>query len=62
MRGHSGGDRPIHVFSKWVDTFPLVKSDSITLANVLTDEIACIYGGPDVLHREKCSNFVSEII
>ena len=36
MRGHSGGDRPMHVFSKWVEAFPLVKTD---MANALTDEI-----------------------
>ena len=57
MRGHS-----IHVFSKWVEAFPLVETDSITLANVLTDEIVCIYGVPDVIHRDKGSNFVSEMI
>ena len=56
MRGHSGGDRPIHVFSKWVEAFPLVETDSITLANVLTDEIVCRYGVPDVIHSDKGSN------
>ena len=51
---HSSGD------SKWVEAFPLVKTDSITLAKVLTDEIVCRYGAPKVMHGDKGSNLVSE--
>ena len=38
------------LFSKWVEAFPLVKTDSLTLAKVLTDEIVCRYGVPEVMH------------
>ena len=49
------------LFSKWVKAFPLVKTDSITLAKVLTDEIVCRYCVPEVIHSDKGSNFVSEM-
>ena len=41
------------LFSKWVEAFPLVKTDSLTLAKVLTDEIVCRYGVPEVMHSDK---------
>ena len=50
------------LFSKWVEAFPLVKTDSLTLAKVLTDEIVCRYGVPEVMHSDKGSNFFSEMI
>ena len=50
------------LFNKWVEAFPLAKTDSITLAKVLTDEIVCRYGAPEVMHGDKGSNFVSEMI
>ena len=46
------------LFSKWVETFPLVGTDSNTLAKILVDEIACRCG----IHSDQGSNFVSEVI
>ncbi|KAL5486581.1 hypothetical protein EMCRGX_G019083 [Ephydatia muelleri] len=40
-------------FSKWVEAFPLAKTDSTTLAAVLTDEIVCRFGVPEAIHSIK---------
>eukprot|EP00731_Ephydatia_muelleri_P028340 Em0019g1213a len=50
------------LFSKWVETFPLAVTDSITLARILTDEVICRYGVPESLHSDQGANFVSEVM
>ena len=50
------------LFSKWVEAFPLVGTDSNTLAKILVDEIVCRYGMPEIIHSDQGSNFVSEVI
>ena len=50
------------LFSKWVEAFPLVGTDSNTLAKILVDEIVCQYGMPEIIHSDQGSNFVSEVI
>eukprot|EP00731_Ephydatia_muelleri_P012792 Em0007g102a len=47
------------LFSKWVEAFPLAKTDSTTLAAVLTDEIVCV---PEAIHSDQGPNFVSGVI
>ena len=44
------------LFSKWVDAFPLVATDSETLASVLVDEVVCRYGVPHVLQSDQGAN------
>ena len=43
-----GGQKSILVvtdlFSKWVEAFSLVTTDSVTLAKVLVEEVVCRYG------------------
>ena len=53
------GDRP---FLKWVEAFLLAKTDSTTLAAVLTDEIVCTFGVPEAIHSDQGPNFVSGVI
>ena len=50
------------LFSKWVEAFPLVTTDSVTLAKVLVEEVVCRYGVPQYLHSEQGANLVSEVI
>ena len=45
-------------FSKWVEAFPLVGTDSNTLAKILVDETVCRYGMPEIIHSDQGSNFV----
>ena len=50
------------LFSKWVEAFLLAKTDSTTLAAVLTDEIVCTFGVPEAIHSDQGPNFVSGVI
>ena len=50
------------LFTKWVEAFPLAKTDSVTLAKVLVNEIVCRYGVPRYLHSDQGANLVSEVI
>ena len=50
------------LFSKWVEAFPLVTTDSVTLAKVLVEEVVCRYGVPQYLHSDQGANLVSEVI
>ena len=50
------------LFSKWVEAFPLAKTDSTTLAAVLTEEIVCRFGVPEAIHSDQGPNFVSRVI
>ena len=50
------------LFSKWVDAFPLSSTNSVTLAEILTDTVICRYGVPEVIHSDQGANFVSEVI
>ena len=50
------------LFSKWVEAFPLVKTDSLTLAKVLVEEVVCRYGVPQCLHSDQGANLVSDVI
>lgn len=50
------------LFTKWVEAFPLSKTDSTTLATVLTDNIVCRFGVPETIHSDQGSNFVSNVI
>ena len=50
------------LFSKWVEAFPLVATDSNTLAKVLVDEIVCRYGMSITIHSDQGSNFVGTVI
>ena len=50
------------LFSKWVEAFPLVATDSETLASVLVDEVVCRYGVPHVLHSDQGANLNSQVI
>ena len=50
------------LFSKWVEAFPLVATDSETLASVLVDEVVCRYGVPRVLHSDQGANLNSQVI
>lgn len=50
------------LFSKWVEAFPLAKTDSTTLAAVLTDKIVCRFGVPEAIHSDQGPNFVSGVI
>lgn len=50
------------LFSKWVEAFQLVATDSETLASVLMDEVVCRYGVPHVLHSDQGENLNSQVI
>ena len=50
------------LFSKWVEAFPLSSTNSVTLAEILTDMVICRYGVPEVIHSDQGANFVSEVI
>ena len=50
------------LFSKSVEAFPLVATDSETLASVLVDEVVCRYGVPRVLHSDQGANLNSQVI
>ena len=50
------------LFSKWVEAFPIKKTDSLTLAKVLVDEIVCRYGTPTTLHSDQRANLCSDVI
>ena len=50
------------IFSKWVEAFSLAKTDSTTLAAVLTEEIVCRFGVPEAIHSDQGPNFVSGVI
>ena len=50
------------LFSKWVEAFPLSSTNSVTLAEILTDTVICRYGVPEVIHSDQGANFVSEVI
>ena len=50
------------LFSKWVEAFPIKKTDSLTLAKVLVDEIVCRYGTPTTLHSDQGANLCSDVI
>ena len=50
------------LFSKWVEAFPLVATDSETLASVLVDEVVCRYGVYRVLHSDQGANLNSQVI
>ena len=49
-------------FSIWVEAFPLVTTDSVTLAKVLVDEVVCHYGVPLYLHSDQGANLVSDVM
>ena len=51
-----------NLFSKWVEAFPLNSTNSVTLAEILTDTVICRYGVPEVIHSDQGANFVSEVI
>ena len=61
-RGHKYIPVVIDLFSKWVEAFPLVTTDSVTLAKVLVEEVVCRYGVPQYLHSDQGANLVSEVI
>ena len=50
------------LFSKWVEAFPLIATDSETLASVLVDEVVCRYGVPRALHSDQGANLNSQVI
>ena len=50
------------IFTKWVEVFPLERTDSKTLASALVNEVICRYGVPSVLHSDQGSNFTSEVM
>ena len=50
------------LFTKWTEAFPLITTDSNTLATVLIDEIVCRFGVPEAIHSDQGSNFVSKVI
>ena len=50
------------LFSKWVEAFPQVTTDSVTLAKVLVEEVVCCYGVPQYLHSDQGANLVSDVI
>ena len=49
-------------FSKWVEAFPMVATDSETFASVLEDEVVCRYSVPHVLHSDQGANLNSQVI
>ena len=61
-RGHKYILVVTDLFSKWVEAFPLVKTDSLTLAKVLVEEVVCRYGVPQYLHSDQGANLVSDVI
>ena len=61
-RGHKYILVVTDLFSKWVEAFPLVKTDSLTLAKVLVEEVVCRYGVPQYLHSDQGTNLVSDVI
>ena len=61
-RGHKYILVVTDLFSKWVEAFPLVTTDSITLSKVLVEEVVCHYGVPQYLHSDQGANLVSDVI
>ena len=61
-RGHKYILVVTDLFSKWVEAFPLVTTDSVTLAKVLVEEVVCRYGVPQYLHSDQGANLVSDVI
>ena len=47
------------LFSKWVEVFPLVTTDSVSLVKVLVEEVVCHYGVPQYLHSDQGANLVN---
>ena len=45
-----------------MEAFPLVTTDSVTLAKVLVEEVVCHYGVPQYLHSDQGANLVSDVI
>lgn len=50
------------IFTKWVEVFPVERSDSRTLASVLVNEVIYRYCVPSVLHSDQVSKFTSEVM
>ena len=47
---------------RWIEAFPLVKQDSVTIARVLHNEIFCRYGAPRTLLSDRGRNFLSNVV
>ena len=48
--------------SRWIEAFPLVKQDSVTIARVLHNEIFCRYDAPRTLLSDRGRNFLSKVV
>lgn len=61
-RGHKYIFVVTDLFRKWVEAFPLVTTDSVTLAKVLVEKVVCRYRVPQYLHSDQGANLVSDVI
>ena len=50
------------VFTKWVEAFPLQKTDAEALATTLVNEVISRFGVPSQLHSDQGANFCGEVI
>ena len=51
----------VDYFTKFPFAYPLKETSATTVANVLMDEIVCLFGVPTSLHSDQGSNFESNI-
>ena len=61
MKGHKFILVVVCQFSKWVETFPMVDQNTITIADIIVMQIICRYGLMDVIVSDNGSVFVSEL-
>jgi len=48
--------------TKWAEAFPIMKTDALSIAKVLVEEIICRYGAPKRIISDQGSNFISAVI
>ena len=48
-------------FSKWPEAYPLPNQVSVTVADVLVNELVCIFGVPLYIHSDQGRNYESAV-
>ena len=48
-------------FIKWVETYPLMNQEAVTVAEVLIPEFISRFEGPLILHSDQGRNFESAV-